>query len=75
MLLGAAGGGVWRSVDFTGNNPTWTPMTDYVTRNGQPANGAIDVGCIAVDPLHPQTIYVGTGEANYSTIRGTELAC
>src|SRR5436305_373020 len=28
MFLGTAGGGIWRSTDFTSAAPTWTPLTD-----------------------------------------------
>ena len=73
MFLGAAGGGVWRSTDFTTGSPTWTPLTDFVgvgaggvdPQTGRGA-GAIDVGAIAVDPANPKTIYVGTGEGHYT---------
>jgi hypothetical protein len=76
LFLGAAAGGIWRSTDFTGANPTWTPLTDLVGRTVpvgpdiDPVTGlgagAIDVGAIAVDPGHPNVIYVGTGEGDYS---------
>lgn len=66
FYLGAAGGGVWRSTDFESANPHWTPLTDDLGLLPQAENGAINVGSIAVDPFHPNTIYVGTGEASYS---------
>ena len=69
LFLGTAGGGVWRGTNY-GSTPTWTPLTDTV---GLPVGatsglgaGANAVGAIAVDPNHPSTIYVGTGEANYT---------
>jgi hypothetical protein len=76
LFLGAAGGGIWRSTDFTNVNPTWTSLTDFVGLSGNsPIDpktgdgvGAIDVGCITVDPTNAQTVYVGTGnDSRYGT--------
>ena len=60
VYLGAAEGGVWKTTD---GGATWTPLTD-----SQPS---LAVGSIAIDPnsCSPApctTIYVGTGEANFS---------
>jgi hypothetical protein len=59
IYLGTATGGVWRSTDA---GATWTPLTD-----SQPS---MSVGAIAIaptsDPNAPATIYVGTGEGNFS---------
>jgi photosystem II stability/assembly factor-like uncharacterized protein len=49
--FGAAGGGVWKSVD--GAN-TWKPVFDH--------EGSASIGSLAVAPSDPNTIYVGTGE-------------
>lgn len=48
-----ASGGVHRSTD---GGTTWTPITDDLP--------VLTIGAIALDPQHPDTIYVGTGEAN-----------
>jgi hypothetical protein len=53
LYAGAAEGGLWKSTD---GGTTWTPLTDP-----QPS---LAVGSIALDPSYPQTIYIGTGEAN-----------
>jgi uncharacterized protein (TIGR03437 family) len=53
VYLGTAQGGVWRSTD---NGTTWTTLTD-----NQPS---LAIGDIAIDPLNPNNIYVGTGEGN-----------
>lgn len=53
VYIGAAQGGVWRSVD---NGTHWTPLMD-----DQPS---LAVGAIAIDPTNPNVIYVGTGEGN-----------
>ena len=55
IYLGAAGGGVWKSVDA---GVTWAPITDN--------QATLFTGAIAVAPSAPNTIYVGTGEANNS---------
>ena len=52
LLVGAASGGVWKSKD---GGTTFTPMFDK-----QPVQS---IGTIALDPNHPDTYWVGTGEA------------
>ena len=53
VYAGGATGGVFKSTDM---GSTWFPIFD------DQAN--LNIGDIAVDPVHPDTIYVGTGEAN-----------
>jgi uncharacterized protein (TIGR03437 family) len=55
VYIGAADGGVWKTLDGGVN---WTPLTD-----NQPS---LANGSITLDPSHPDTIYVGTGEENFS---------
>ncbi|HKV86211.1 MAG TPA: hypothetical protein VJN88_16780, partial [Ktedonobacterales bacterium] len=55
IYLGAAGGGVWKSVN---NGASWTPTTD-----GQLS---LAIGSIALDPNNSQIVYAGTGEPNQS---------
>ncbi|MGH2487940.1 MAG: WD40/YVTN/BNR-like repeat-containing protein, partial [Ktedonobacterales bacterium] len=55
IYLGAAGGGVWKSVN---NGVSWGPLTD-----GQQS---LAIGAIALDPNNSQIVYVGTGEPNQS---------
>ena len=52
LVIGAASGGVWKSKD---GGTTFTPMFDK-----QPVQS---IGSIALDPKHPDTYWVGTGEA------------
>jgi len=55
VYLGGAVGGVWKTTD---GGATWTPLTD--------TQASLAVGSIALDPTHPDTVYVGTGEDNSS---------
>ncbi len=50
---GAVGGGLWKT---TNAGRTWVPVMD-----GQPV---ASVGAVAVAPSDPNTVYVGTGEAD-----------
>ncbi|MFC2098440.1 WD40/YVTN/BNR-like repeat-containing protein [Bacteroidota bacterium] len=53
IYAATASGGVWKSVN---EGLTWKPIfEDAVTT---------DIGDIAIDPNNPETIWVGTGEAN-----------
>ncbi|MEM7417317.1 MAG: hypothetical protein AAF389_17570 [Gemmatimonadota bacterium] len=72
IYVGAAAGGVWRSVN---GGTTWDPIFD-----DQPVQS---IGAIAVDQSNPDVIWVGTGEGNprnsvnhgngvYKTIDGGE---
>lgn len=53
IYVGAAAGGVWRSVN---GGTTWEPIFD-----DQPVQS---IGAIAVDQSNPDVIWVGTGEGN-----------
>jgi photosystem II stability/assembly factor-like uncharacterized protein len=53
FYFGSVGGGVWRTNDA---GRTWNPIFD-----GQPIGS---IGAIAVAPSDPNTIYVGSGEAD-----------
>ena len=51
-----AQGGVWKTTNALSPKPSWDPLTDH--------QASLAVGAIAVDPVNPDIIYVGTGEAN-----------
>lgn len=53
LFLGAAHGGVFRSDDRGVN---WVPLTD--------ALGLSSVGALALNPLNPNSLWLGTGDAN-----------
>lgn len=55
FYVGAAGGGVWKTINGGQN---YTPLTDF-----QPD---MAIGALAVAPTNRNRLYVGTGEANFS---------
>jgi len=52
IWIGAAGGGVWKSID---GGVTYKPVFDKYTQS---------IGAVAVDQAHPETVWVGTGEGD-----------
>ncbi|HSD81627.1 MAG TPA: hypothetical protein VLB47_13240, partial [Solirubrobacteraceae bacterium] len=62
LLAGAAGGGIWESVD---RGATWDPRTDQAP--------SLAIGALAVDPTAPATMYAGTGEGNALWFLGAGL--
>ena len=54
ILVGAAAGGIWESLDRGG---TWVPRTDFMP--------TLTTGAIAFDHPHPSVVYAGTGEGNW----------
>jgi hypothetical protein len=64
MYLGTAGGGVWRSTDFTTTTPTWTPLLDHFPPSFllPRVRGLSNIGALAVDANNPWTIYAGSGD-------------
>ena len=44
-------GGVWKTENA---GTTWTPVFD--------GEGSYSIGCVTVDPRHPEVVWVGTGE-------------
>jgi photosystem II stability/assembly factor-like uncharacterized protein len=55
VFIGTSGGGVWK----TGNlGASWTPLFDDQL--------SLSIGTLAVDPNIPNTLFAGTGEANFS---------
>src|SRR3990170_6617843 len=52
MYVGAASGGVWKSIN---GGATFKPVFDKYTQS---------IGAIAIDQGHPDTVWVGTGESD-----------
>ena len=59
--IGSAGGGVWKTSNGGGS---WTPIFDSVPAAIGPS---LAIGAIAIDPNAPETVYVGTGESNFTS--------
>ena len=55
MYAGSVSGGIFKSTD-AGNS--WNPLTDNLPN--------LAVGCFEMDPSHPDTMYLGTGEGYYN---------
>jgi photosystem II stability/assembly factor-like uncharacterized protein len=53
FYIAAATGGVWKTVN---NGTTWVPVFDKY--------GTASIGDVTLDPSNPETVWVGTGEAN-----------
>ena len=53
LYVGAATGGIWKSVD---GGVTWKPIFDDQSTSS--------IGDITINPGNPETVWVGTGEAN-----------
>ena len=56
LYAGTAAGGVWKS---TNEGASWVPLTD--------TECSLTTGSIAVDPVNPEIVYVGTGEPSEAT--------
>ncbi len=67
VLVGAANGGVWESLD---RGASWSPRTDYAA--------TLAVGALAFDPSNSAIVYCGTGEGDWwswlgaGTLRSTD---
>jgi photosystem II stability/assembly factor-like uncharacterized protein len=55
VLVGAAGGGVWKTTD---GGVTWTPLTEGLND--------LSVGAVSYAPSDSNVVYLGTGEASYA---------
>jgi Secretion system C-terminal sorting domain len=55
VYVGTAQGGLYRTTD---GGATWTPLMDNAL--------SLAIGTVAISPSQPETIYVGTGEPNFS---------
>jgi hypothetical protein len=55
VYIATAWGGVWKTYNFTSPMPAWTPLTDTL--------GVQDVGAFEMDPVNPDLLYLGIGDA------------
>lgn len=59
MWVGSPSGGIWKTTDL---GKTWTPLSDY--------NTVLGVSSIAVNPNHPDSIYIATGDGDRGSLWG-----
>src|SRR5262249_47040219 len=61
LFVGAAGGGVWKTMNAMDAAPTWAFISSDIPSTA--------IGSIVIDPTDPSgnTMYVGTGEPNGSS--------
>jgi len=62
LYIAAAGGGAWKTTDGGGS---WTPLTD--------GECSLPSNSVALDPLNPDIVYVGTGEYDSPSYPGCGL--
>jgi len=55
FYAGAASGGLWKTSD---HGKSWMSLTDTFAM--------LPIGAVAIDPVNPNTIYIGQGESNNS---------
>jgi hypothetical protein len=64
VVLGTAGGGVWRSTNAAGAAPVFVPLTDdLLIFNDGEATASLAIGAVTVQPGGSGVILAGTGEA------------
>ncbi|MCP3140951.1 beta propeller repeat protein [Pyxidicoccus xibeiensis] len=54
VYLSTSGGGLWKTFNFGVAAPTWHPVSESL--------GNLAIGALDLDPSHPDTLYVGTGD-------------
>jgi hypothetical protein len=59
----AVNGGVWKTTDAYDANPVWTPLTDTTLP-------FLSTNSIALSPLDPNTVFVGTGSTSSDASQG-----
>jgi hypothetical protein len=65
VYAAAVNGGIWKTTDATDASPVWTPLTDQ----SLPAES---MQSIAISPVHPNTIFAGTGSTSSFNIDGND---
>ena len=64
VVLGTAGGGVWRSVNAESGAATFIPLTDTLLAfNDGEGTASLSVGAVTVQPGGTEILLAGTGEA------------
>lgn len=61
MWLGSAGGGIWKTTDA---GVSWQPVDDFMAN--------LAVSTLVINPVNPNIMYAGTGEAFAANLGATE---
>lgn len=54
VYVATAGGGIWKTFDFSASQPRWFPITETL--------GSLAIGALAMSPQLPDTLYAGLGD-------------
>ncbi|HVG61914.1 MAG TPA: hypothetical protein VNA24_25350 [Hyalangium sp.] len=54
VYIATAGGGIWKTFNFSASPPRWLPITETL--------GNLAIGALAMDPQAPETLYAGLGD-------------
>ena len=57
VYVGTVNGGIWKTTNATGDNPTWIPLTDRRLP-------ALSINSLAISPVQPHTLFAGTGSTS-----------
>ncbi|MGH9945033.1 MAG: WD40/YVTN/BNR-like repeat-containing protein, partial [Pyrinomonadaceae bacterium] len=63
VYVGTAQGGLYRSLNGGLN---WTQLMDIDSATTPGTGSSLAIGALAIDPSNPTTVFVGTGEPNFS---------
>ncbi len=63
VYVASVNGGVWKTVNAKAPSPNWTPLTDT-------ALPSLSLSAIALSPLDPNTIFVGSGRISGLALTG-----
>jgi len=55
VYTSTAGGGIWKTFEFSAPNPRWYPIAETLPN--------LAIGALAMDPRLPDTLYAGLGDA------------
>jgi len=66
IYVASVNGGVWKTTNAKAASPTWTPLTDQ-------ALPSLSLGSIAISPLDPKVIFVGSARVSSLGSSGGKL--
>ena len=63
LYVGATGGGVWKSTNAAGANPSFVPLTDALPVFSNTL-ASLSIGALSIQPTSSSVILAGTGDIN-----------